>query len=86
MSNERHLTWGRLTCVPKEAVPIPDLSLPDLRHVEDANAETDIVEDAVRVLLVQLVDKSLLWGKVKLGGMNRDFVLLWTKQLREWRV
>jgi hypothetical protein len=41
-----------LTCVPKKTVPIPDRTLPYLCHIEHANAEADIVEDAVRVFLV----------------------------------
>ena len=51
-----------LTCVPEKTIPIPDLTLPYLRDVEYADAEADIVEDAIRVFLVQLVDEGLFWG------------------------
>ena len=72
-----------LTCVPKKAVPVPDLTLPYLCHIEYTNAEANIVEDAIRVLLVQLVDEGLFWGETELRGVYRNLVLLCEKQLRE---
>ena len=72
-----------LTCVPKKAVPVPDLTLPYLCHIEYTNAEANIVEDAIRVLLVQLIDEGLFWGETELRGVYRNLVLLWEKQLRE---
>jgi hypothetical protein len=64
------------TCVPKKPVPIPDLALPYFCHIKHANAEADIVEDAIRVFLVQLVDEGLFWGETELGRVYRDLVLL----------
>lgn len=70
--DQNRRTWGdgtgfvhnnrRLTCIPKKTVPIPDFTLSYFRHVEHANAEADVVKDAVGVLRVQLVDEGLLWG------------------------
>lgn len=51
-----------LTCIPKKPVSIPDLTLSYFRHVENADAEADVMKDAVGVLRVQLVDEGLLWG------------------------
>ena len=51
-----------LTCVPKKTVSIPDFTFPYLGHIEHANAEADVVKDAVGVFLVQLVDEGLFWG------------------------
>ena len=72
-----------LTCVPKKTIPVPDLTLPYLCYIEYANAEANIVEDAIRVLLVQLVDEGLFWGETELRGVYRNLVLLCEKQLRE---
>ena len=72
-----------LTCVPKKTVPVPDLTLPYFCHIEYANAEANIVEDAIRVFLVQLVDEGLFWGEAELRGVYRNLVLLCEKQLRE---
>ena len=65
-----------LTCVPEKTVPISNFTLPYLRHVEYADTETDIVEDAIRVFLVQLVDEGLFGGEAKLRGVYWDLVLL----------
>jgi len=51
-----------LTCIPKKPVSIPNLTLSYFGHVKHANAEADVVKDAVGVLRVQLVDEGLLWG------------------------
>jgi hypothetical protein len=51
-----------LTCIPKKTVPISDFTLSYLCHIEHANTEANIVEDAVCVFLVELVDESLFWG------------------------
>ena len=51
-----------LTRIPKKTVPIPNLTLSYFGHVKHANAEADVVKDAVGVLRVQLVDEGLLWG------------------------
>jgi hypothetical protein len=51
-----------LTRIPKKTVSIPDLALSHFRQVEHADAEADVVKDAVGVLRVQLVDEGLLWG------------------------
>ena len=66
----------RLTCVPEKTVPIPNFTLPYLRNVEHADTEADIVEDAIRVFLVQLVDEGLFWGEAELRGVYWDLVLL----------
>jgi hypothetical protein len=50
-----------LTCIPEETVPIPDFTFSCLCHVEYANAEADILKDAVGVFLVELVDEGLFW-------------------------
>ena len=50
-----------------------------LRHVEYADAEANVVEDAIHVSLVQLVDECLFWGEAKLGGVYRGLVLLCEK-------
>jgi hypothetical protein len=47
-SVERGDVASGLTCVPEKTVPIPNFTLPYLRHVEYADAEANIVEDAVR--------------------------------------
>ena len=73
----------KLTCVPKKPVPIPDLTLPYLRHVEYADAEADVVKDAIRVFLVQFIDEGLFWGETELRGVYGDLVLLCEKLLRE---
>jgi hypothetical protein len=65
-----------LTCVPEKTIPIPDLTLSYLRHVEYADTEADIVKDAIREFLVQLVDEGLFWGEAELGGVYRNLVLL----------
>ena len=39
-----------------------------LRHVEYADAEANVVEDAIHVSLVQLVDECLFWGKPNWEG------------------
>ncbi len=67
------------TCVPEKTVPIPDFTLPYLCQVEYANTEANIVEDAVRVFLVELVDEGLFWGKTELRGVYRYLVLLHEK-------
>ena len=54
--------YGTLTCIPEKTVPISDFTLSYLRHVEHANTEANIVQDAVCVFLVELVDESLFWG------------------------
>ena len=41
-----------LTCIPEKTVPISDFTLSYLRHVEHADTEANIVEDAVCVFLV----------------------------------
>ena len=41
-----------LTCVPKKPVSISDLALSYFCHVEHANAEANVVKDAVGVLCV----------------------------------
>jgi hypothetical protein len=51
-----------LTCIPEKTVPISDLTLSYLRHVEHADTEANIVEDAVCVFFIELVDESLFWG------------------------
>jgi len=56
------LLHSGLTCVPEKTVPISDFTLSYLCHIEHANAQADIVEDAVRVFLVELVDEGLFWG------------------------
>jgi hypothetical protein len=71
-----------LTCVPEETVPIPNFTLLYLRHVEHADAEANIVEDAIRIFLVQLVVEGLFRGSAELRGMYRSHILLCEKQLR----
>jgi hypothetical protein len=51
-----------LTCIPEKTVPISDFTLSYLCHIEHANTEADIVEDAVCVFFVELVDESLFCG------------------------
>jgi len=50
-----------LTYIPEKTVPISDFTLSYLCHIEHANTEANVVEDAVCVLLVELVDESLFW-------------------------
>ena len=66
-----------LTCIPKKAIPIPDLTLAYLRHVEYANAEADVMKDAVGVFLIELVNEGLFWREAELRRMYRNLVLLW---------
>lgn len=74
-SNRRgYKNFGR-TCIPEKTVPISDFTLSYLCHVENANTEADIVEDAVCVFLVELVDESLFWGQTELRGVYRYLVL-----------
>jgi hypothetical protein len=61
-SNTRGYSTARLTCIPEKTVPISDFALSYLCHIEHANTESNIVEDAVRVFFVELVDESLFWG------------------------
>lgn len=63
------------TCIPQEPVPVPDLTFACLGYVKYANAEADIVEDAISIFLVELIDEGLFWGKAKLRRMYRYFVL-----------
>ena len=63
------------TFVPQTAVPVPHLPLPYLRKVEDADTQTDVMQNAVRVLLVQLVRDGLFWGKSELRWLDGHGVL-----------
>lgn len=72
---QRYGLGSRLTCIPEKTVPISDFTLSYLCHVEHADAEANIVEDAVCVFLVELVDESLFWGETELGGVYRNLVL-----------
>jgi hypothetical protein len=47
---------------------IPDLTLPYLGYVEDADTKADVMKDAICVLCVQLVRESLLWGRPNWEG------------------
>ena len=69
------------TFVPQAAVPIAHLPLPYLREVEDADTQTDIMQNAVRVLLVQLVDDRLLGREAEVRGEDGDGVLGWARQM-----
>jgi hypothetical protein len=78
VKHERIQQYGldsRLTCIPEKPVPISDFTLSYLCHVEHADAEANIVEDAVCVFLVELVDESLFWGETELRGVYRNLVL-----------
>jgi len=61
-TQEDTYSTARLTCIPEKTVPISDFTLSYLCHIEHANAEAKIVEDAVWVFLVELVDESLFCG------------------------
>jgi hypothetical protein len=54
--------YNTLTCIPEKTVAISDFTLSYLSHIEHANTKADIVEDAVCVFFVELVDESLFWG------------------------
>ena len=70
LSNEASLSAKcGLTCVPKKPVPVTSLTLPHLSHlchIEHANAEANIVEDAIRVFL----DEGPFWGETE-GRVTR---------------
>ena len=51
-----------LTRIPEKTVAISDFTLSYLCHFEYANTAADIVEDAVCVFFVELVDESLFCG------------------------
>ena len=61
---------SRLTYVPEKTDPIPNITLPYLHHVEYADADTNVVEGAIHVFLVQVVDEpeGLFWRETKLRG------------------
>jgi hypothetical protein len=61
-----------LTLVPQVPVAVSHLSLADLRQIKDAYAQTDVVQDAVRVLFVELGDERLLWRYPEIGRVNSD--------------
>ena len=75
---------SRLTCVPEKTDPIPNITLPYLRHIKYADADTNVVEGVIHVFLVQVVDEpeGLFWRETKLRGVYQDLVLLCKKQLR----
>jgi hypothetical protein len=58
----RGYSTAGLTCIPEKTVPISDFTLSYLCHIKHANTEANIVEDAVCVFPVELVDESLFWG------------------------
>ncbi len=63
------------TFVPQAAIPISHFPRTYLREVEDTDTEPDIMQNAVCVLLVQIVCYGLLWGKAKLCWLDSDGVL-----------
>jgi hypothetical protein len=64
-----------------EKTPYP--TLPSfLRHIEHANIEADIVEDAGCVFLVELVDESSFWGQTELRGVYTDGILSFNMNMR----
>ena len=78
-------TTLELTCIPEEAVPIPDFTFPRLGHIEYANTEADVVKDTIGVFLVKLVNEGLFWGKAELRWMYWDLVLYCAKMSPDGR-
>ena len=74
-SSNRQKDAALRTLVPEEPVTIPHLPLADLREVENADAQTDVVQDAVRVLFVEFVGDCLFWWCTEMLWVYRDGVL-----------
>lgn len=63
------------TFIPQEPIPVSYLPLADLCEVKHAYTQPDLVQDAVRILFVQLVRDRLFRGHVELRWVYRDGVL-----------
>ena len=73
------------TFIPITPIPIPHLPLPNLREVEHTDTQPDIVQHAVCVLLVELVDNCLLGWEAEVRGEDGDCVLCESDDVRVLR-
>lgn len=65
----------RCTLVPQTPVAIAHFALAGVDEIEDADAQADVVQDAVRVLLVQLELERAFRGDAERRGHQGDRVL-----------
>ena len=63
------------TFVPKKPIPIPYFPFSCFGDIKNADAQPNIMKDAVRVFSVQFRGEGLLDGRSKVGWMNGYFVL-----------
>jgi hypothetical protein len=72
------------TSVIQAAIAIADLALARLREIEDADAEADVVQHAVRVLLVQLGRERARDGHAEVARLDRYRVLRSASARARW--
>lgn len=65
------------TFIPETSVPISNFSFPDFDEVKHTDTQTDVMQDSIRIFLVDFVCDCLVRWRAKVGWQDGDRVLEW---------